>query len=818
MAAAGLGVIPIVGDIMGALLNGMIDKFKESKKFEDRCNCLRDELPKLVMELEAYDDPSNLAQRAFETATALNDLVQDREIETTWWRRFKEGKRRKDFKEKLDTLKRELEQVQQMVLMRIHDDTHSTRVTVERMEPKMDVVDTKMDGLGVKMDGLSDQIARLRTLPQKEEFGNGVTVAAYPPEVIEALNIIEYGKPDERPNALRYVGSFSMKLVNEGSASSLSLLEDLIGYPGVLSAIMKQLIRKCQWLATQPNPIELSQWQRAIKDANLIPLIVRNSQDDFNALRLLYEISNTDNCKSAIVQAGGIAKLVKIYQSRRMSKEGVDGDVILVIETLANLSYDEDCREKLVENRNVWSLLHFIWRCSTINTSFKFCWAEWNWFYEGPESFDEAPNYLQDAVLNTPYPVHDAEWDESHVVPTKFVREHVLQTEQKASEALLNLIQVDENCKRCILELGAFFLSWSTALRDPNYSKRQCILELDWRPDHPRRPDSDEEYPLFDAIHGWLEMAKAVKKRQWEEKAETYWFVHILWKLLLDKEPQALVAELCYKTELSVAFTLFRVARHKQMSKDIDFNSIVEDYSPAEPEFLPHLFTDAETQLSGSICDHLAISSRNFRQFDSCLREVIRLSRDGDSAQRAKAFGVLWLCVRFLADAPIDFNLVTESCARAISDEERSADEIYGATSLLLGVLSLDPQGNHQQEFRLKLAVSGVNRLLQTDERQKYVFLANYLLRKSQPEDMQPSCIPFVLSCFMTIKSSEGVGSDTVQLQQRCLAQLAHFWPNHKQQIVEAAEASVLKAMLVQRHIDPATKQDIKQILEDAAP
>jgi len=153
-----------------------------------------------------------------------------------------------------------------------------------------------------------------------------------------------------------------------------------------------------------------------------------------------------NGCKSAIVKAGGIETLQKIYMgTANMTKDGIDPtdqqSILLVIDALVFLSTNEDCRAKFAENtHNIWPLLHFVWNSSYLSTR-------------------------EEEVTGDPIEIdgEDGDWVRTigyQTVLTKFGCDRDksktwLRSERSAVEVLWKL-SLDRRCKQAFLELGTF--------------------------------------------------------------------------------------------------------------------------------------------------------------------------------------------------------------------------------------------------------------------------------------------------------------------------------------------------------------------------
>ncbi|RLN88211.1 hypothetical protein BBJ28_00024085, partial [Nothophytophthora sp. Chile5] len=588
---------------------------------------------------------------------------------------------------------------------------------------------------------------------------------------------------------------------------------------------------------------------------------------DKNAFRVLVRISKTKECKSAIAQAEGIATLVAIYQSiKEMSEDGTDPAVLHVIDALASLSEDEECRKKFAEHHDMWPLLHFLWKCSTIDTTCDII----------------ASNGAQVDIWD-----ENGEWCGVEAEDTKFGQQTELltPTKDRAERALWKLSSLDDNCKRRVVELG-WIINQDTSsenrqLMFPSLAEVPRVLR-----------DGEEKWTHFDAIFGWLVMAAI---------DETHLFERFVWNLLLDEKSEFAVAEWCYgralgeyrrcesnhiqrllKKPLNRKWNLHMLESsgeeslssfddsessdegptNEEPSEDVksvtseeepseDVKSVSSDKVPSED--VKSVSSDEDSMLSDedsvssdegspdeeaalsdeesessdeepsedvksrsikSICGHLSFG--RFKRFDSCLEEVINVVKDGEGVQKVKALGVLWLCAQLLSVEPKNINPLIASCKKAVSDEG-SWQEVFWATCLLLSMLSWKSLPESGQNFHLELlesAADGVCFLLKDDNWRKFIFLAEYLLVKSEPEDMRPRCIPFLLA---SLKRFQSIGASAVPLDS--FFQSPHF--HRKAKIDEKLLKRCfirLKTMVKCDEVDPSTKQDIKQMLQDVAP
>ncbi|RLN50052.1 hypothetical protein BBJ29_002764 [Phytophthora kernoviae] len=336
--------IPVVGGISSKLLQGLIDKIEANEDLENQCDLLRDELPKLVKELEDDKGSSDLVPMVLQNARELNNVVQARK-RTRKRDQFKREARKsvKEFKDQLATFKRNLENLKTDMIIRTYQNTQSTR--------------GKVDDLSNKMDGQSDLLNKILSYSQKPntKLRDGITEAdlpKYQSELSKALNGFGDGSDEEREKAQRTLTRLSMKLVRDGNESSLTILEELTMDSNAWPVIMKngslveallevaaklsseveknivsrilvklaaelesffeQLVKPYPPLMwTHPQVAlqrKLIERHHAIKDTNLIPEIVIYSSSDENALRVLYEVSKTGYCKAAIAQEGGLSE------------------------------------------------------------------------------------------------------------------------------------------------------------------------------------------------------------------------------------------------------------------------------------------------------------------------------------------------------------------------------------------------------------------------------------------------------------------------------------------------------------------------------
>ncbi|KAF4316923.1 hypothetical protein BBO99_00002706 [Phytophthora kernoviae] len=346
------GTIPGVGGILSTLLQEMTDKIENNEDLKNQCDLLRDKLPKLVKELEDYEDPSALILRVLQNARGLNNVVQARKRTRKRDLFLKREAREslKEFEDQFTTFKRDLENLTTDMIIRIHYDTYITR-------GKVDDLNNKMDGQSNQLGRQSDLLIKIISLVQ--ELGTKLiddipeaNLARYQFDLSKALNGFGGGSDEERKQAQRTLIHLSMKLVRYGNESSLTILEELTmdsnAWPVIMkngslveallevatklsSEVEKNIVsRILVKLAAEPGPFfeqlvkpypplmwthtqgalqpKLNERHHAIKDTNLIPEIVIYSSSDENALRVLYEVSKTDYCKAAIAQEGGLSE------------------------------------------------------------------------------------------------------------------------------------------------------------------------------------------------------------------------------------------------------------------------------------------------------------------------------------------------------------------------------------------------------------------------------------------------------------------------------------------------------------------------------
>ncbi|RLN93694.1 hypothetical protein BBJ28_00020171 [Nothophytophthora sp. Chile5] len=895
--------IPFVGDALSALVTDLLDKVKADKNIEDQCDRLRKELPIVLGKLYKFPVSDELVKTVLETVEDFDKVVKDRKRTRTWDRMIPIFERGNVARESLDAFKLELATFRgemnmlmtmlvpirtlQRVAM-ISDDVKDLSYLIQKV---MEVVQAKPEGVRSILRGdIAADLAK-----------------QYESDLNDALVRLRHGSAKKKRQAQKDLARLALGLVrngiDQGVATGLSILDELTMVPSVRPVVLKLSVVKYLLDVVRDSPTEANReaaskilmhlveeskpfferlesvfeeegYHRAITDAGLVPWIVRNAKPevisengqlvkrirDKNAFSVLVSISKTKDCKSAIAREEGIATLVAIYQSiKEMSKKGTDQAVLHVIDALANLSEDEECRKKFAEHHGMWPLLHFLWKCSTIETSCSI-----------PASNGApAQNWDENGV-----------WDFVYE-PTKFGKdqETVRSTEDRAGRALWKLSSLDDDCKRRVVDLG-WIINQETSSKNPRL-KFPSLAEV---------PsvllDGEEEWTLFDAIFGWLEMASIDK---------THWFERIVWNLLLDDTSKFAIAEWCYGSALgqyrrkycpdilmtsldpewnlptlesseeesseegsSIVGPSEERSPDEEPSEDVksesseeepseDVRSVSSDKEPSEdvksvssdddsvssdegsPDEEAALSDeesessdeepseDVKAKLIKSICGHLSFG--RFKRFDSCLEEVIKAAIDGESVQKAKALGVLWLCAQVLAIEPKNIDPLIASCKKAVSDEG-SWQEVFWATCLLLSMLSWKSLRESGRNFHLELlesAADGVCFLLQDDDEwRKFIFLAKYVLVKSEPEDMRPRCIPFLLA---SLKRFQSIEASAVPLDDDSFFQSPHF--HRKAKIDEKLLKRCfirLKTMVKCDKVDPSTKQDIKQMLKGVAP
>ncbi|RLN90695.1 hypothetical protein BBJ28_00023488, partial [Nothophytophthora sp. Chile5] len=756
------------------------------------------------------------------------------------------------------------------VLSRLADGNNMNRIAIAQEGGIAPLVALVRDGTDSQKENAAEALGRLAD-------GNNMNRIAIAQEggIAPLVALVRDGTDWQKENAAEALGRLAdgnnmnriaivqeggisplVALVRDGLATGLRILAELTKDPSVRSIVLKlsvvkdlldvvrdspteanrepasiilmHLVEESKPFFKQLEPVsKLQGYHRAITEAGLIPSIVLNAQiiskkhqrkkriRDKNAFSVLVSISETKECKSAIAQAEGIATLVAIYQSiKEMSEDGTDPAVLHVIDALANLSEDEECRKKFAEQHDMWPLLHFLWKCSTIET------------LRPPTDSNGEPVYYVDEN-------GEEIWD-----TTKFglekEKERFISTKDRAGQALWNLSSLDDNCKRRIIDLGCII--------DQDTSSENRQLMFPSLADVPRvLRDGKEKWTHFDAIFGWLVMASIEK---------THCFERIVWNLPLDEKSKFAVAEWCYgsalgeyrrcrwesnhirkllKKPLNRKWNLHR-KRESSVEELSDGDSVSSEEEPSE---------DVKAKLIKRICGDLSFG--RFKRFDSCLEEVINVVKDGEGVQKAKALGVLWLCAQLLSVEPKNINPLIASCKKVVSDEG-SWREVFWATSLLLSMLSWKSLRKSRRNRHLKLlesAADGVCFLLKDENWRKFIFLAEYVLVKSKPEDMRmrPRCIPFLLASFQRFQNIETSAGpldddsfflsphfhrkakiDDKRMLKQCSIRLVVCQPDLKQLIKTTDGVSVLKAMVRWGKVDPSMKQDIKQILKDVAP
>lgn len=614
----------------------------------------------------------------------------------------------------------------------------------------------------------------------------------------------------------------------------------------------------------------------AIAGAGLVPWIVRGARPkvvdseegqetgeqigDMNALRILVEIAKPDTCKSAIAEGGGIATLVADYRLLKMSENAFDPIIVDVVGALAGLAEDAACREQFAAAHGEWTLLDFLWKCSTTRT--------WRYVTDELGNRERSQNVLGDWEDKTEF--------------TSFNRATVLSTESKAGRALWTLAALGGDWKRRVLYLSTLYLESDGDRLDDNNPAALSRCE--------------ERYPQFDAVRGWLRMSNYIEEEQKHTKERTYWCVPIIWRLLMDEDTSFIAAEWyfggnlcrrrCGESSDSVG-TIFAVeaGKHpyiKWSLEALEGDASDEEYSDAEssdPESsdedtsdedasdddtsiserdheedgqrqreepsravlraekrkrekfnraVLQALTHVELELISSTCSHLALPRDKCKRLSTCLWNVLRALEDDKTVQKAKALSVLWLCAGFMAIEPKDVDRLVKICVKAVAGGR--ADEVFWATCLLLSMLS-----STRRMKLLELAANGVCVLLESGEWSKFVFLAKYLVVK-ELEDMGRACIPFLAASAQRIKETKKCLNDDSYFQsecyrrsgpiqdeelvQRCLEWLGTLWSAHKLKIVEedaAAGAPVRTAMLECSKVKNAVKRDIKQALQAKA-
>ncbi|RLN10350.1 hypothetical protein BBJ28_00019877, partial [Nothophytophthora sp. Chile5] len=928
MAASEKGhttAVPVGGDVLSALVTELLDKVKADKDIEDQCGELRDDLPSLLVELHKLPDSDDLVKTVLKTVEEFNKVVQGREITHTLDRLIDKAAKAsfKAFKLELSTFRGAMNTLMTILvpfrtLQRVAMLSYDVKELRDSVQKILEELQAKPGGFRSLLRGdITEDLAK-----------------QYESELKDALERLRHGTAKRKRQAQEDLACLALHLVHDGNddgvATGLRILDGMAMVPRMRSVVIQVLVVKelidvvrdplseanqetasriLEHLAEESKPFfkqlepvsKLQGYPRVITEAGLVPWIVRNAKPviisengqlvkrihDENAFSVLVSISETKECKSAIAQAEGIATLVAIYQSiKEMSEDGTDPAVLHVIDALASLSEDEECRKKFAEHHDMWPLLHFLWKCSTIDTT-------------------------SDIIASNGALVD--EWDENgewvgyKCKPTQFGLEKekglFISIKDRAGRALWKLSSLDDDCKRRVVDLG-WIIDLDTSSENPRL-KFPSLAEV------PRvLRDGEEKCTHFDAIFGWLVMASIDK---------THWFERILWNLMLDEKSEFAVAEWCYGSALGEYRHKYRPrllmkpldrewnlhtqesseeesseegssiegpsevgSTNEEPSEDVksvtseeepseDVKSVSSDKVPSED--VKSVSSDEDSMLSDedsdssdegspdeeaalsdeesessdeepsenvksrsikSICGHLSFG--RFKRFDSCLEEVINVVKDGEGVQKVKALGVLWLCAQLLSVEPKNINPLIASCKKAVLDEG-SWQEVFWATCLLLSMLSWKSLRKSGRKFHLELlesAADGVCFLLKDDKWPKFVFLAKYVLVESEPEDMSPRCIPFLLASFkrfQSIGASAGPLDDDSFFQsphfrrkakidgkrmlKQCSIRLVVCQPDLKRLIKTTDGVSVLKAMVRWGKVGPSTKQDIKQMLKD---
>lgn len=616
-----------------------------------------------------------------------------------------------------------------------------------------------------------------------------------------------------------------------GNKAVQSMLETL--------AKSKSFFKQLAHLSKDPK------YHPAIASAALLPRIVgkakpmvmeqEQSQEyrweigDEDALSVLVEIAKSSECKRAIARAGGIAVLVEIYRLLKMTEDAFDSIIVDVVIALAGLAEDARCQDQFAEDRGVWVMVDFLWKCSTTKT----------WRYVTNELGErmQSRNILGD--------------DEDAVERTRFNRATVLQAESKARHAVLALAALGADWKRRVLYLGA--LCQESDMGPMTFGNNPDALRF------------INERSQFDAMRGWLRMSNFIEENQVWETERTYWCVPIVWSLLMEESTSFTAAEWYFGGSLTdrrrcecAILTVERksnawkhffkwnldvgktVESYKLDADSSDEDSSDEDSSDAESLDEEHeeavdraLHVDhANYQFISSICGYLALPRDKCKKLSTCLRQVLRELEIDRTDKKAKALSVLWLGAGFMTIDSMIVDRLVKICKKAVTSG--CEDEVFWATCLLSSMLSWPSVRKRSPQTRremLELAASSVCVLLNTEEWPKYVFLAKFLVAK-ESDGMKSACIPFLVT-FLKLEGIDGLPDDDddsyfqsnqyrrsrpikeKKLKQWCLWELEALWADHKSEITAEGGSPVLKAMLKSSEVNDDVKSDIELALKE---
>lgn len=833
--------IPLVDDVLAVVLNEVLECVKQDKKLDDQCDSLRESLPDLLAKLDASPDASELVRAVRLKIKAFSDIVNARNRNTTKtrWLPGKCGKEARvkvrEFKGQLARFRSEMETFKFVVDIRTLQIASDTHGGVEKLDKKVDKQLERLDemdrGLEQKLDRLLAHRNFVRNILQGEIDESNAD--KYEDDLRRALKQLRHGHGASRLEAQQTLIRVSLDIARNGNEddkmTGLNILDELMADSTVRPLIMrssyvvktlldmasesptkaigKTASKMLEDLASDSQSFfaqlvslsKLRQYHRAIVDADIAPWIVASVESmnvtDETALGEFFYFPKTECCKTEIVLGGGVAVLAERYQKVPELSENApaDRETLDVIKAMASLSEVSECRDQFAKTRDLWPLLHFVWKCNTLRSE-----------AEVAGIFGDDYEYETDIYGEEQIKKRD----------TAFDRSRVSAIESKAGRALWDLSQ-DDRSRDSILRLSAMFYADTSDV---------YIGELATLPERLKiqRNSSTE----FDYLYTWLRMAEHLMAHQ-AGQCKSYWILQIALSLLLSDDVLLAVAEWFSNTVVAVAVdehmwkTKPREWTHnRHLFGDTDIKKTI-DWSIKNPT------SSVYTTLVDSTSRFLMLPQESRRlTLEECFRKALSALNISDGVQKTRALKVLWVFLALGVDYKRHAGFIVGDCRKLMLSG--TADDAFWAISIHLKLsLNLQP------------VIDSLRHRLNDQEWRRFVILAKHVIATHSVKTVDAAWIPFLVASINRIIEQDLDGNFGTAsyfeskhyrvpascpfgacifpinvndwVLRRCYSMLSRLQLNHADQIVAAGGRAIMQRVVMSSDFNDDSKKVIRQ-------